>query len=294
MTPADVDTYSSIIVTSGYEQELTRIVDLLRTRRTVVLSGAGISTASGIPDYRGPTSSRRPRRPIQYREFRDQVEARARYWARSAVGWPWIDAREPNVSHEVIARLESHGYITGTITQNVDGLHQRAGSIRVLELHGTLSEVLCLQCGSADSRRDFQDRILELNPRWHEFSAEIAPDGDAELPREITESFVVPTCKVCGGVLKPNVVFFGESVPKARVATAWDMLDEAEALLVVGSSLTVYSGFRFVDRAGKDGKPVAIVNQGPTRGDAVADLRIDGRLEEVLPALLRALGSDAA
>ena len=270
------------------------MASLLRSRRTLVLSGAGMSTHSGIPDYRGPTSRQRPRRPIQFREFRDRGEARTRYWARSAVGWPWIDAREPNTAHEAVAVLEEEGFISGVITQNVDGLHQKAGSEQVLELHGTLSEVLCLNCEAVDSRRDFQERLLNQNPRWHEYSAEIAPDGDAELPREVTESFSVPRCRFCRGELKPNVVFFGESVPKERVSRAWEMLDNAQALLVVGSSLTVYSGFRFVDRAAREGKPVAIANQGETRGDPHATIRIDERLEEALPALVHMLHTDPA
>jgi NAD-dependent SIR2 family protein deacetylase len=210
------------------------------------------------------------------------------------VGWPWIDAREPNPAHEAIAVLEEQQFISGVITQNVDGLHHKAGSQCVLELHGTLSEVVCLNCGAVDSRRNFQSRLLELNPRWHEYSAEIAPDGDAELPREVTESFTVPSCRICGGELKPNVVFFGESVPKDRVARAWEMLAHAEALFVVGSSLTVYSGFRFVDRASREGKPIAIANQGETRGDPHADIRIDDRLEDTLPALVRMLNADTA
>ena len=270
------------------------MAELLREYRAVVLSGAGISTGSGIPDYRGPSSAQRPRRPIQYREFRDQEEARTRYWARSAVGWPWINARTPNEAHAAIAALQAEGHVDHVITQNVDGLHQRAGSKGVLELHGTLAEVMCLDCGVADSRSDFQERILELNPQWETLSAEIAPDGDAELPREVTESFVVPPCRSCGGVLKPNVVFFGESVPKDRVATAWEWVSEAEMILVVGSSLTVYSGYRFVDRAAKDGKPVAIVNQGTTRGDPVADIKMDAALEEALPELARLLKATAA
>ncbi len=253
-----------------------------------------MSTGSGIPDYRGPSSAGRTRRPIQYREFRDNPEARTRYWARSAVGWPWIDARMPNEAHAAVAALEAAGHVTGVITQNVDGLHQRAGSRRLLELHGTLAQVTCLECGVSDSRSDFQERILALNPRWSELSAEIAPDGDAELPRDVTESFAVPTCRTCGGVLKPNVVFFGESVPRDRVATAWEWVDAAEVLLVVGSSLTVYSGYRFVDRAAKEGKPVAIVNQGSTRGDPVADIKIGAALEEALPELVRLMKVTAA
>lgn len=278
--------YATDVVAIMIHEELQPLAELLRRGGALVLSGAGMSTASGIPDYRGPTSRQRASRPIQFREFRDQPEARTRYWARSAVGWPWIDARQPNAAHQAIAALEQRGLIDGVITQNVDGLHQRAGSRRVLELHGSLAEVLCLDCGREDRRRDFQERLLEMNPRWHEYSGEIAPDGDAELPPEVTTSFTVPTCRYCGGTLKPNVVFFGESVPKERVARAWGMLEAARSLVVVGSSLTVYSGFRFVDRAFRDEKPVAIVNNGETRGDPLATIRISGDLEELLPGVL--------
>jgi NAD-dependent SIR2 family protein deacetylase len=264
---------------------IARIAELLHSRRTLVLSGAGISTDSGIPDYRGPSSKRRKGGPIQYREFMASPETRARYWARSTIGWPSMRRAEPNDSHRAVARLEQAGYITGVITQNVDGLHQAAGSSRVLELHGALAEVQCLSCGTIVQRDRLQDRLLQMNPGWESHVAEIAPDGDAELPEELARSFRVPVCPRCAGILKPNVVFFGENVPKTRVQQAWSMLAEAEALLVLGSSLTVFSGFRFVDRAAKEAKPVAIINRGRTRGDSLATVRIDAGLDAVVSKL---------
>lgn len=258
---------------------------LVRDRRAVALTGAGISTESGIPDYRGPSSSRRPRTPMQFREFAGSDRARARYWARSAIGWPQMAARTPNAGHYALARLESAGFVQGVITQNVDRLHQRAGSNRVIELHGALDEVVCMQCRATEDRAGFQQRLLGANPGWDRWSAAMAPDGDVDLPETASASFHLPGCSVCGGAMKPNVVFFGENVPASRVTSAWELLAQSDLLLVLGSSLTVFSGYRFVDRSVRDGRPVAIVNSGPTRGDASATLRIDARLGDVLPAL---------
>jgi NAD-dependent SIR2 family protein deacetylase len=248
-----------------------------------------MSTESGIPDYRGPQGSLRRRRPVRYQEFVRDAEARRLYWARSAVGWPAMKGARPNQAHFALAELESLGILTGVLTQNVDGLHQAAGSKNVLELHGALARVLCLECGRSESRESLQERMLDLNPRWRLRWAEMAPDGDAELSAEFAASFSVPGCTNCAGVLKPDVVFFGENVPRTRVDRAWAMLEEARALLVVGSSLTVYSGFRFVERAARDGKPVAIVNLGPTRGDPVASVKVEAGLGDVLPRLARSL-----
>jgi NAD-dependent deacetylase sirtuin 4 len=261
----------------------------MRGRRTLVLSGAGISTESGIPDYRGPQGTLRARQPMQYREFVGSEDARRRYWARSSIGWARLADARPNEAHRAIARLERAGFILGVITQNVDGLHQAAGSVRVLELHGSLAEVRCMACGRAEPRTDFQARLFSANPGWESPAAVTAPDGDVDLVPELAAEFSMPRCLYCQGVLKPDVVFFGESVPTARVEAAWAMAAEAEVLLVVGSSLAVFSGFRFVDRAFREGKPVAIVNRGETRGDGMATIRIDGRLGEVLPRLAVAL-----
>ncbi|HEX2094819.1 MAG TPA: NAD-dependent protein deacetylase [Longimicrobiaceae bacterium] len=276
---------------------LQPLLDLLRGRPAVVLAGAGCSTESGIPDYRGPEGSLRTRTPVQYQEFVRSEAARVRYWARSTVGWPRFSAARPNAAHHALAELEAAGAVRGIITQNVDGLHHAAGSRRVVELHGTLGWVRCLECGEATRREEFQDRLLGLNAEWAERLArgtpdgevEQAPDGDAELPARALESFRVPGCGRCGGTVKPDVVFFGENVPRERVDEAWRLFEEAGVLLVAGSSLTVYSGRRFVYRAREDGVPIAVVNLGPTRADEVAAVKVEGRLGQVLPCLVRAL-----
>jgi NAD-dependent SIR2 family protein deacetylase len=265
---------------------------MLESKYLVVFTGAGVSTESGIPDYRGPQGTLRARQPMQFREFAGSEDARRRYWSRSAVGWARLTQARPNDAHHAVAGMERAGAILGVITQNVDRLHQAAGSRRVLELHGSLAEVRCMACGRAEARVDFQARLLAQNPGWDpDPPAATAPDGDVDLAPGLAAGFSVPRCLHCQGVLKPDVVFFGESVPATRVQAAWDMAAEAEVLLVVGSSLAVFSGFRFVDRAFREGKPIAIVNQGETRGDALASVRIDGRLGEVLPRLADALGS---
>ncbi len=269
--------------------DVARLGDLLRDRQVLVLGGAGMSTDSGIPDYRGETGSKKPRNPIRYQQFVKSAAFRQRYWARSFRGWAFVYEAKPNRGHAALAELERHGAIGGVLTQNVDGLHQAAGSRNVLELHGSLAAVRCLDCRSITSRRELQQRMAEHNPSFADEVVDIAPDGDAALPDEVIARFVVPPCAACGGVLKPDVVFFGENVPKLRVERAWSMLDRAEVLLVVGSSLTVYSGYRFVARAARDHKPVAILNLGPTRGDQDATLKLDVPLGEVLPALVDAL-----
>jgi NAD-dependent SIR2 family protein deacetylase len=266
--------------------DLDALVDVLAGRSVVVLSGAGISTESGIPDYRGPETRRKARNPVRYRQFMREAEARRHYWARSAVGWPAFAAAEPNDAHRALAQLEAVGLVRGIITQNVDRLHQAAGSERVVELHGALHEIECLGCGGLSAREAFQARLHALNPGWGRHAgAEIAPDGDAEVGYGATSTFRVPACEACGGALKPHVVFFGENVPAARVDDAWALLAEGDALLVVGSSLAVFSGYRFVRQAAKDGQPVAIVNLGPTRGDGEAAVRVEARLGETLPRL---------
>ena len=268
---------------------LDELAERMRSARTLVLSGAGISTESGIPDYRGPSSANSPREPMRYQQFVSSEAMRRRYWARSAIGWPLVRRARPNDGHRALARLEAERRIGGVLTQNVDGLHQAAGSRAVLELHGSLAAVRCLSCRRVESRRTLQRRLIEQNPALSAYASEAAPDGDADLPHRAEEGLVPPGCSGCGGVLKPDVVFFGENVPAARLAHAWRMYDAAQALLVVGSSLTVFSGFRFVRRAAADGKFVAILNDGPTRGDPLAQLKIGGRLGTVLPALARRL-----
>jgi len=275
------------------------LADLLRGRRTVVLAGAGCSTESGIPDYRGPEGSLRTRKPVQYGEFVRSEATRRRYWARSAVGWRRVAEAQPNAAHAGLARLEELGAVAGIITQNVDGLHHAAGSRRVVELHGSLAHVVCLGCGARTTRRETQARLEAMNDEWiagfrgvqgpSGRRAESAPDGDAELGEAAYADFHVPGCERCGGVLKPDVVFFGENVPKERVAVCWEMLGDADALLVVGSSLTVYSGRRFVYGAVERGIPVGVVNLGPTRADEHASAKVDGRLGEVIPLLVERL-----
>jgi NAD-dependent SIR2 family protein deacetylase len=272
---------------------LEALLDLLAERRIVVLAGAGCSTESGIPDYRGPEGVRRVRQPMQYQEFMRSEAARVRYWARSTIGWPRFAAARPNAAHLALARLESAGVIQGVITQNVDGLHQAAGSRRVVELHGSLAAVRCLQCGEVLTRTEYQDRLLGLNEGWFEAlngdTAELAPDGDAELPSWAESSFRVAPCAVCGGTLKPDVVFFGENVPASRVAEAWHLFGEAEVLLVVGSSLAVYSGRRFIYRAAEQAMPIGIINVGPTRADELAAAKVEGQVGLVLPRVAEEL-----
>ncbi len=261
------------------------LAELMREKRTLVLTGAGISTESGIPDYRGVDKRREVRSPMRYQEFVASERARKRYWARSLRGWPAVAKARPNRGHEALVRLEQAGLLVGIVTQNVDGLHQAAGSRAVLELHGSLALVRCLTCRRAESRRLLQARLLALNPAFGNGVTDLAPDGDAEVPAELEEGLHVPPCCACGGVLKPDVVFFGENVPRARVERAWKLYARAEVLLVLGSSLTVFSGYRFAHRALRDGKPLAIVNLGPTRADAGASVRVERRLGEALDEL---------
>ena len=265
---------------------MRELIELARGKRIVALTGAGCSTESGIPDYRGPGA--RPRTPMQHRDFLEHPPARQRYWARSFVGWPKLAAARPNDGHKALARLEQTGALAGLITQNVDGLHGAAGSNAVVELHGALARVRCLSCGELTSRDDLQQRLRDANPDWRGADAEVAPDGDVALADELVAGFQVVACE-CGGVIMPDVVFFGGSVPRPTLDAAWDVFARAELLLVVGSSLAVFSGYRFVRRAAELQVPVAIVNHGPTRGDAHAVCRIDARCGEALPELARAL-----
>ena len=255
---------------------LEPLVELARGKRLVALTGAGCSTESGIPDYRGPHKPPRVRTPMQHREFVDHAEARRRYWARSMIGWPRLAAAKPNPTHDALAALEQTGTLAGVITQNVDGLHGSAGSLAVVELHGALARVRCLSCMAISSREVLQQRMHAANPQ-HAGAAVVAPDGDVDLPDELVAGFEVVACIACGGVLMPDVVFFGGSVPRETLDAAWALFERAELLLVVGSSLAVFSGYRFVRRAAERGIPVAIINRGPTRGDAHAKLLLDAR-----------------
>jgi NAD-dependent SIR2 family protein deacetylase len=271
------------------DDDLAPLVDLLAGRRFVALTGAGCSTESGIPDYRGGGRTG-PRNPIQHDAFMKRPEVRRRYWARATLGWERFSGAEPNAGHRALAALEDAGHLAGVITQNVDRLHQRAGSRRVVELHGALAEVACIRCGGGEPRHELQARLLEANPGWLEGAVDIQPDGDADLDAERVAGFQVVTCRSCAGDLKPDVVFFGGAVSERTLSAAWDLFDESEALLVVGSSLAVYSGFRFVRRAQERALPVAIVNVGPTRADDIATVKLSAPVGTLLPRLVAALG----
>ncbi len=277
-----------LLADRALEPDIGAAVDVIAGRPLAALTGAGLSTDSGIPDYRGPGSPRRT--PMTYQEFLSGPQAQRRYWARSHVGWTRIGEAAPNDGHRALAVLERTGPLGGLITQNVDGLHAAAGSRAVIDLHGRIADVICVACGRRSPRLALQQRLAAANPSFVEAAGaavESAPDGDAELAA--TDGFRVVGCVGCGGVLKPDVVFFGENVPRERVARAYAMVDEADALLVAGSSLTVMSGLRFVRHARKRGIPVVIVNRGPTRGDDLADVRIDAGCSETLTALAAAL-----
>jgi NAD-dependent SIR2 family protein deacetylase len=262
------------------------LADLVADGGVVVLSGAGLSTDSGIPDYRGATGSLRRHTPMTYQTFTGDPRGRHRYWARSFVGWRQIRRARPNDGHRAVGELQAAGLLGGVITQNVDGLHQAGGAREVVELHGGLDRTVCLNCGDVADRAELDERLRAANPHFGPRTDEINPDGDAELPDEVLDGFVMVGCRACGdGPLKPDVVFFGETVPRDRVERCFDLVQDADTLLVLGSSLTVMSGYRFVLRAAKLGITVAIVNVGPTRGDAKADVRVDAPLGVVLPAL---------
>jgi len=250
--------------------------------RLVVLTGAGCSTDSGIPDYRDSTGAWKRKPPVQQREFVEHHAVRQRYWARSLLGWRYFSKAEPNAAHRALARLESAGRLHHLITQNVDGLHQQAGSRAVIDLHGRLDQVQCLGCGVRMSRAGMQQRLESQNPDWRELAAANAPDGDADLEGRDFSGFDVPACETCGGVLKPAVVFFGDAIPAGQTRAALDAVERADALLVVGSSLMVWSGYRLVRAATERGVPVAAVNLGVTRADALLDRKFAAPCGEIL------------
>jgi NAD-dependent SIR2 family protein deacetylase len=258
-----------------------------RHRRLFILTGAGCSTNSGLPDYRDADGNWKRDQPMTYQAFMGGQAARQRYWARSMVGWRHFGRANPNGAHYALARLEETGRSELLLTQNVDGLHQAAGSTRVIDLHGRLDQVRCMGCERRTPRTAFQDELDRLNPAWDGLRAAYAPDGDADIETADLSSFAIPPCRYCGGVLKPDVVFFGESVPRARVEAATQHLGQADAVLVVGSSLMVYSGFRFVQAAALAGKPIAAVNLGRTRADALLSLKREQSCEDALAFLLR-------
>lgn len=256
------------------------IDDVLGDRRWLVLTGAGVSTDSGIPDYRGPQSP--VRRPMTIADFRRTDAARQRYWARAFLGWSSMGTAAPNAIHHVLAALEGRERLSGLITQNVDGLHRAAGHRDVVDLHGRLDSVVCLDCGDRSAREALQERLAALNPAFTADDLVVLPDGDVAL--EDTATFVVAACEQCGGWLKPDVIFFGENVPVPRVEHCQRLVDEAEALVVLGSSLQVFSGRRFVKQAYQRGIPIVIVNRGETRADDLATLKLDAGCAEILAA----------
>ncbi|HTI75185.1 MAG TPA: NAD-dependent protein deacetylase [Mycobacterium sp.] len=266
--------------------EAPELVALLHGRRVAVLTGAGMSTDSGIPDYRGPDSP--PSNPMTIRQFTSDPAFRQRYWARNHVGWRHMDETLPNAGHRALAELEHAGVVSGLITQNVDLLHTKAGSRNVVNLHGTYAQVICLDCGHTMSRAALGELLDAANPGFIERAEAlggiaVAPDADAVV--DDTASFVIIDCPACGGMLKPDIVYFGESVPKERVDEAYSVVDRADALLVAGSSLTVYSGYRFVRRAAALNVPIAIINRGRTRGDDLATVKIDNGCSPMLALL---------
>lgn len=262
---------------------LHQLID--HSRSLVVLTGAGCSTESGIPDYRSPDGQWRRHKPVLFEQFRRSSRVRQRYWARNYVGWPRMQDARPNDAHRALATMEGLGLMRSLITQNVDGLHQAAGSSNVTELHGTSSMVICLDCRRRMTRIDLQQVIDRMNPGWDPGAARLAPDADADIDDSNAMTFRVPECPECGGVLKPDVVFFGENVAREIVEACFARVEDADAMLVVGSSLTVWSGFRFVRAAAQRRIPIAIVNIGVTRGDEHATLKIEERCGVLLGEL---------
>ncbi|WP_309988209.1 NAD-dependent protein deacetylase [Paenarthrobacter nitroguajacolicus] len=290
---ASMDPEPAVQLQPGELEAVSEARHFLDGKPLAVLTGAGLSTDSGIPDYRGPGSA--PRNPMTYQEFIGSASNRRRYWARNHIGWSHLRHADPNAGHAAIALMEKRGLLTGLITQNVDRLHEDAGSVNVVDLHGRFDQVICLDNGHIFSRQLIAAILEEINPGFLEAAldsgvVEMAPDADATVEDpELITSFVVAVCPICGGTLKPNVVYFGENVPKDRVARAYGMVDDADALLVAGSSLTVQSGLRFVRHAAKAGTPVVIINRGPTRGDTLATVKLDLGVSGALDYLARTL-----
>lgn len=279
------------VVLDAENAGLGALAELVGAGGVAVLSGAGLSTESGIPDYRGPTGRARPSTPMTYQTFTGSAAARQRYWARSSLGWTRIGDARPNSGHHCVTRLQTAGLVDGIVTQNVDGLHSAAGAHDVIELHGNLSRVVCLGCGEVTDRRRLAERLDAANADWGAEVRAVNPDGDVDIDDSALDGFTVVECETCGGVLKPDVVFFGERVPLDRVHRSRALVGAARTLLVLGSSLTVMSGFRFVLQAAKQGTPVAIVTDGETRADAYAAVKIEAPLGVVLPGLVdRLLG----
>jgi NAD-dependent SIR2 family protein deacetylase len=288
MQTVRVDTLDTLADAPPSEAALEAVAGLLERGDVLVLSGAGLSTESGIPDYRGPTGSLRKSLPMTYQTFVRDPLARQRYWARSQLGWRLVAHAEPNDGHRAVAALQARGALSGVVTQNVDGLHQAGGAADVVELHGNLDRVMCLACSGRSPRTELDDRLRAANASWTAVASAVNPDGDVVLDEAAVASFRVVDCLGCGGVLKPDVVFFGENVPPTKVRHCYDLVERSRSVLVLGSSLAVMSGLRFVKRAAGLGRPVAIVNQGWTRGDEHAAVRLDAPLGPTLTALVGA------
>ncbi len=277
---------------SGTDAAAATLAEFLDAHpRIAVLTGAGVSTASGIPDYRDERGEWKHSRPVMFDDFRRDEAMRRRYWARSFIGWPRFSEAAPNAAHHALADLQRHVEITGLITQNVDRLHQRAGSTRVIDLHGRLDRVVCLECRGSMRRDTLQSALSERNPRFVATASRLRPDGDVELDPSLYRRFEPIDCAACGGTIKPDVVFFGESVPRERVTAAREALASADALLVVGSSLMVFSGYRFARQAASEGKPVVILNRGRTRADDLAHLHLVSDCGPTLSASLEILAT---
>lgn len=272
---------------SALESRISELRLLLAGGGVFVLSGAGVSTDSGIPDYRDDHGAWKAREPVQYRDFVGSERVRRRYWARSMLGFPLMALARPNPAHLALAELEARGGLSLLVTQNVDGLHQRAGNESVVDLHGRLDQVRCLGCGALTARAALQSELVARNPEFVRADALIKPDGDAELSDVDYQRFEVPSCAACGGILKPHVVFFGENVPAERVNRAMSALEQSKLLLIVGTSLMVFSGFRFARAATRAGVPIAIVNRGVTRADELSRLKIPGNVGDILSEALR-------
>jgi NAD-dependent SIR2 family protein deacetylase len=266
---------------------------LARSERLFILTGAGCSTESGIPDYRDGEGAWKRAQPVQFRSFMEEEPTRQRYWARSMIGWRRVDRAQPNDAHRALAQLEREDRVERLVTQNVDGLHQAAGSSGVIDLHGRLALVRCMVCGHRLPRGEMQADLVRHNTDWSDLEAASAPDGDADLDTREFSGFYVPACPVCGGILKPDVVFFGESVPPERVAASMSHLEHCDAVLVVGSSLMVYSGYRFVHAAAQRGKPIAAINLGRTRADPLLTLKVTQSCSTALGFLLPSPSSTA-
>ncbi|WP_169450021.1 NAD-dependent protein deacetylase [Marinobacter orientalis] len=274
------------LVLHGPDEAGARLAEFIqRYPRLMILTGAGVSTDSGIPDYRDGDGAWKRKPPVQHQDFMTSVAVRRRYWGRSLIGWPVIRNARPNTAHHHVAELESRNHSRLLVTQNVDRLHQQAGSSAVTDLHGRADEVICMSCGYRCKRDEVHERSADMNPGFEHYSAVAAPDGDADLEVDFS-GFRVASCPRCDGILKPDVVFFGDYVPKDRVYSALDTLRSSDGLLVIGSSLMVYSGFRFCRYAREWGKPVATLNLGRTRADALVDLKLNAGISETLAATL--------